>query len=37
LLIFVVVAKLGQLDWLAKTLQQSEDIGEKVHIIGRNG
>ena len=27
---FFFSAKLGQLDWLAKTLQQSEDIGEKV-------
>ena len=25
---------MGQLDWLAKTLQKSEDIGEKVHILG---
>lgn len=25
---------LGQLEWLAETLQQSEDLNEKVHIIG---
>jgi sphingomyelin phosphodiesterase len=25
---------LNQLDWLAKTLQESEDKNEKVHIIG---
>ena len=25
---------LGQLDWLVNTLQESENIGEKVHIIG---
>ena len=26
---------LNQLDWLAKTLQESEDKNEKVHIIGQ--